>query len=92
MIIKAKLHCNYDNVPYRIWINDELITERYYTCFFKKTGTVEENITLSNDLHVNLKDAGDYKIIVENLTNLKVKLIDYSISAGDIENENTGHM
>ena len=52
MIITAKLHCNYDKVPYRIWINDELITERFYTCFFKKTGTVEETTTLSNDLHV----------------------------------------
>ena len=28
------------------------MTERFYTIFDKKTGTVEENITLSNDLHV----------------------------------------
>ena len=89
MIINAKLHCDYDKVPYRIWINNELITERYYTCFFKKTGTVEENTTLSNDLHVHLKDADDYDIRIENLSNVKVKLIDYSIKTGDIENENT---
>ena len=31
-------------------------------------------------------------IIVENLTNLKVKLIDYSISDGDIENENASNV
>lgn len=89
MIINAKLHCNYDKVPYRIWINDELITERFYTCFFKKTGTVEENITLSNDLNVTLKDADHYDIKIENLSNLKVKLVDYKILPEEIENENT---
>lgn len=89
MIINAKLHCNYDKVPYRIWINDELITERFYTCLFKKTGTVEENITLSNDLHVTLKDADHYDIKIENLSNLKVKLVDYKILPEEIENENT---
>ena len=89
MIITAKLHCNYDKVPYRIWINDELITERFYTCFFKKTGTVEENTTLSNDLHVILEDADNYSIKIENLSNLKVKLVDHKILPEEIENENT---
>ena len=36
MIINAKLHCNYDKSSYRIWINDELITNVFTLAFLKK--------------------------------------------------------
>jgi len=67
MFIEAKLKCEKDNVPYRIYINDELITERFYTITSKNT--------VSNDLLIELKDADEYDLRIENLSETPVKLL-----------------
>jgi hypothetical protein len=67
MLLQAKLKCNKDHVPYRIYINDELITERFYTITSKNT--------VSNDLLIELKDADEYDLRIENLSETPVKLL-----------------
>ena len=70
MFIEAVLKCDVDNTPYRVYINGELMTERYYTM-------LDEN-TPSNTLHVQLKDADGYDITVESLSGNAVTLESYS--------------
>jgi hypothetical protein len=79
MLLEAKLKCNKDNIPYRIYIDGELITERFYTIASKDT--------VSNDLVVELVDANDYDVKIESLSDTQVHLVDYTIRK--IPNENT---
>ena len=72
MIINAKLECDKDHIPYRIYINDDLITERFYTIATTKT--------ISNNFSIQLVDTDNYDIRIENLTNTEVKLVDYNIT------------
>ena len=55
MIIKAVLKSDVDKVPYRVYINDELITERLYTQ------------APTNTLVVELVDQDNYNIQVVSL-------------------------
>ena len=70
MWIEAVLKCDVDHTPYRVYINDELITERFYT--------IAPN-TISNNLVVELEDAPAYDVRVESLTDTIVLLSDYSV-------------
>lgn len=70
MWIEAILKCDVDHTPYRVYINDELITERFYT--------IAPN-TVSNNLVVELEDAPAYDVRVESLTDTIVLLSDYSV-------------
>ena len=70
MWIEAVLKCDVDHTPYRVYINDELITERFYT--------IAPN-TISNNLVVELEDAPAYDVRVESLTDTLVLLSDYSV-------------
>ena len=79
MLLEAKLKCDKDHVPYRIYVDDELITERFYTIASKDT--------VSNDLQIELVDANDYDVKIENLSDTQVNLVDYTIRK--IPNENT---
>jgi hypothetical protein len=79
MLLEAKLKCNKDHIPYRIYIDGELITERFYTIASKNT--------VSNDLQIELVDANDYDVKIENLLDTQVHLVDYTIRK--IPNENT---
>ena len=79
MLLEAKLKCDKDHVPYRIYVDDELITERFYT--------IENDKTVSNDLQIELVDANDYDVKIENLSDTQVHLVDYTIRK--IPNENT---
>ena len=65
MWIEAVLKCNVDHTPYRVYINDELITERFYT--------IAPN-TKSNNLIVELEDRPAYDVRVESLTDTIVEL------------------
>lgn len=71
MLLEAKLKCNKDHIPYRIYIDGELITERFYTIASKDT--------VSNDLVVELVDANDYDVKIESLSDTQVHLVDYTI-------------
>lgn len=79
MLLEAKLKCDKDHVPYRIYVDDELITERFYT--------IENDKTVSNDLQIELVNANDYDVKIENLSDTQVHLVDYTIRK--IPNENT---
>ena len=70
MWIEAILKCDVDHTPYRVYINDELITERFYT--------IAPN-TVSNNLVVELEDSPAYDVRVESLTDTIVLLSDYSV-------------
>jgi hypothetical protein len=70
MWIEAVLKCDVDHTPYRVYINDELMTERFYT--------IAPN-TASNNLVVELKDAPAYDVRVESLTDTIVLLSDYIV-------------
>ena len=70
MWIEAILKCDVDHTPYRVYINDELMTERFYT--------IAPN-TVSNNLVVELEDSPAYDVRVESLTDTIVLLSDYSV-------------
>jgi len=70
MWIEAVLKCDVDHTPYRVYINDELMTERFYTI---------APSTVSNNLVVELEDAPAYDVRVESLTDTIVLLSDYSV-------------
>jgi len=76
MYIEAVLKCNVDNAPYRVYINNELITERFYT--------ILDHTTISNTLHVQLKNAENYNIEIENLSENTVILERFTVK----ENKN----
>lgn len=82
MFIDAKIKCAKDHTPYRVYINDELITERFYTI-------MPGRVTVSNDLHIELEDADEYDIKVQSLTDEEVKLLlffQYKGNKSEIEN------
>jgi len=79
MLLEAKLKCNKDHTPYRIYVDGELITERFYTIASKDT--------VSNNLVIELVDANDYDVKIESLSDTQVHLVDYTIRK--IPNENT---
>ena len=70
MWIEAVLKCDVDHTPYRVYINDELMTERFYTIAPR---------TVSNNLVVELEDSPAYDVRVESLTDTLVLLSDYSV-------------
>ncbi len=79
MLLQAKLKCNKDHVPYRVYVDDELITERFYT--------IASECTISNDLQIELVDANDYDVKIENLSDTQVELVNYTVRK--VLNENT---
>jgi len=83
MFIDVILKCPYENAPYRVYINDELITERFYT-FIGKNEYVHPLI--SNTIHVELKDSLTYDVRVESLTDKQVLLSDYTVREKKNEN------
>lgn len=79
MLLEATLTCDKDHVPYRVYVDGELITERFYT--------IATSRTVSNDLQIELIDANDYDLKIESLSDTQVHLVDYTIRK--IPNENT---
>jgi len=77
MWIEAVLKCDVDHTPYRVYINDELMTERFYTI---------APHTVSNNLIVELEDAPAYDVRVESLTDTLVLLSDYTVKEKRNEN------
>ena len=77
MWIEAVLKCDVDHTPYRVYINDELMTERFYT--------IAPN-AVSNNLVVELEDAPAYDVRVQSLTDTLVLLSDYTIKEKRNEN------
>ena len=69
MFIRARLECEKNHIPYRIYINDELMTERFYTIF--------DHRTTHNVFSVNV-DATDIYLKLVNLSDTKVKLVDWN--------------
>ena len=71
MYLEAVMKCDKDNTPYRVYLNNELVTERYFALDEK---------TLSNNLQLNVTPSDKYDVRIESLTDVSVKLIDYFVS------------
>ena len=69
MFIRARLECKKNHIPYRIYINDERMTERFYTIF--------DHRTTHNVFSVNV-DATDIDLKLVNLSDTDVKLVDWN--------------
>ena len=65
------MKCEKDNTPYRIYLNDELITERYYS--------LDESV-ISNNLELHITESPEYNLEIQSLTDVSVELIDYSVT------------
>lgn len=76
MYIQAVIKCDVDNTPYRVYINGELMTERYYA---------DPDGSVSNTLHVHLKHSNDYNVEVVSLSETLVKLESCTITEKNIE-------
>ncbi len=71
MYIQAVMKCEKDNTPYRIYLNNELITERYYS--------LDESV-ISNNLELHITESPEYNLEIQSLTDVSVELIDYSVT------------
>jgi hypothetical protein len=71
MKIIATFTCDVPDTPYRIWIDDELITERIYTIGNKNT--------VSNTLDVSVVDQEKYAIRFEPLTSATIQVLDVKV-------------
>lgn len=66
MWLQAKIKCEKNATPYRIFINEELITERFYACPKNWIGNDKIKET-TNVLDIELVDADDYTVRIENV-------------------------
>jgi len=66
MFLQAKIKSDKNNTLYRVFINGELITERYYTCP-KNFATNDKILETWNTLGLELVDAKDYEVKIENV-------------------------
>lgn len=68
MYLQAKIKCERDGTPYRVYINDELITERFFTA--TRNFNTKDTIQLMwNTLLLEIKDADHYDVKIENVPN-----------------------
>tara|TARA_R110000796_G_scaffold3925_1_gene15049 strand:+ start:4453 stop:4719 length:267 start_codon:yes stop_codon:yes gene_type:complete len=66
MYIQVKIKSDKDNTPYRVFINDELITERFYTA--PKNWDSNERISHTcNTLALEIADAEHYTAKITNV-------------------------
>ena len=77
MYLRAKLKCKQDAAPYRVYINDELITERLYSILLSTTDC--------NMLYVHLEDAPDYDVKIVSLRQED----DYAVTLHDFTKQET---
>jgi len=66
MYLQAKIKCERNGTPYRVYINDELITERYFTTA-KNWNTNELILDTWNTLALEIEDREDYTASIENV-------------------------
>ena len=66
MFLQAKIKSEKDGIPYRVYINDELITERYFTTA-KNWNTNELILDTWNTLALEIEDREDYIASIENV-------------------------
>jgi len=66
MFLQARIKCERDGTPYRVYINDELITERYFTTA-KNWNTNELILDTWNTLALEIEDRDDYTVSIENV-------------------------
>ena len=69
MILYAVIKSSVDKAPYRVYINNELITERLYIQ------------APTNTLRVNLVDQNNYEVTVTGVTDATVELVSYKLEA-----------
>jgi len=73
MWIKVKIKSEKNNTPYRVFINDELMTERFYTVPHGTLAPIEGNPSgvnfedILNILQLEIADADNYDVKIENI-------------------------
>jgi len=76
MFLEVILKSESENAPYRVYVNDELITERLYAI----TTLDPPRPTISNNVIVELKDSTGYNVSVVSLNaDKQVLLSDYNV-------------
>jgi hypothetical protein len=75
MFLEVILKSQSENAPYRVYVNDELITERLYAI----TTLHPPRPTISNNLIVELENSTGYDVSVVSLTDKQVLLSDYNV-------------
>lgn len=92
MFLQAKLKSKHDNAQYRVYINDELITERFFVIPYaslQPIGDLACPITIddvSNILNLEITDQPKYDIKVESITDQAVHLHDWHVQENPYEN------
>lgn len=89
MYLQATINCQEDGTPYRVYINDELITERFYTLPSSVLSTISyreygetyyfQPEHVKNVLNLEIEDAPDYSVRIETIpghVKTEVKLLD----------------
>ena len=84
MFLQAKLKCEKDSTPYRVYINDELITERFFSIPPSVLNTIKyqengekyyfQTSDVFNILALEIEDCKKYDIKIENLSDVQVHL------------------
>ena len=72
----ATLVCHEDNVPYRLFVNDELITERIYA-------QPDDNV-VSNTLSFEIEECNNYYVKIENMSNTIVEILEWKVVKDEI--------
>lgn len=90
MYLQATINCEENGTPYRVYINDELITERFYALPPSVLDTIshrdKDDVVyyfqpehVKNVLNLEIKDAPDYSVRIETIpghVKTEVKLLD----------------
>ena len=97
MFLQARIKCERDGTPYRVYINDELITERFFAISPNVLNTIKyqehgvkyyfKPSDISNILTLEIKDCEKYDIKIENLSDVQVHLHEITTQETPFENK-----
>ena len=72
----ATLVCHENNVPYRLFVNEELITERLYS--------FPESIVVSNTVFFEIEHSDTYNVVLQNMSNTIVEILEWKVVKDEI--------
>ena len=97
MYLQARIKCERDGTPYRVYINDELITERFFSIPPSVLNTIKyqedgekyyfQTSDVSNILALEIEDCEKYDIKIENLSDVQVHLHELTTQETPFENK-----
>lgn len=97
MFLQAELKCEYEGTPYRVYINDELITERFFAIPPGLLKTIKyqidnekfyvQPIDCLNILSLEITDNENYNIKIESLSDKIVHLHNWTVQEKPYEDK-----